>query len=64
MKIREPETLAEAWGDTGGDWRKPPTGGVAERDPRQEALLREKLSRCNRKSFNKVTLPKLNCLER
>lgn len=61
MKIREPETLTEAWGDTGGDWRKPPTGGT-ERDPRQEALLREKFSRCNRKSYNKVTLPTLKCL--
>lgn len=61
MKIREPETLAEVWGDTGGEWRKPPSGGQ-ERDPRAEALLREKFSRCNRKSFNKVTLPTLKCL--
>ena len=64
MKIREPETLAEVWGDTGGDWRKYPTSAMPERDPRQEALLREKFSRCNRKSYNKVTLPTLKCLDK
>ena len=63
MKIREPETLAEVWGDTGGEWRRLPTSKAPERDAKSEVFFREKLSRCSRKSFKKISLPKLKCLE-